>query len=285
MLRMNTSLTAIGLSFALNACSTPSTPSTPESGDAPVAESAATHETKSHHDLYSVQEEWPGACKRGAELTERQSPIALADALFSKAKKQSMKFLYKPNDAEVVDNGHTLVVKFAGDAGKLVYEGKDFPLKQFHFHKVSEHTLNGKTYDMEAHFVHIGGEKPVKAIALGFLIEKGKSPADWQAFWDKIPEHGEHDPIADEDHQRTVATLKNFDVRSIIPKGAAYYTYEGSLTTPPCDEYVTHMVAKKPIAFSGPMIEKFAHYHEISNRKLQPLGDAKIRNYRNVSEN
>jgi len=280
--------------FALTvaACSTPAVDtaapsSTTVESPASMVAKADTGKTveadphKGHVDFYSLQKEWTGACQHGSAADERQSPIALADSLFSKSKAEEIKFAYKAADADIVDNGHTLVIKFKQDAGAVTFEGKTFALKQFHFHKTSEHSLNGKFYDMEVHFVFLNDEKDVKAVALGFLVEKGKAPKAWENFWTQVPEHKEG---TEEVHEDTlIGSLTAFNVRDLIPKNK-YYVYEGSLTTPPCDEFVTHVVATKPLNFSESIISKFAHYHEISNRDLQPLGDAKIRRYRTASE-
>ncbi len=267
------------LSFFIVACSN-STPKT----EVPAAktEPAAKHvDANKHVDFYSMQNEWPGACQHGTAADERQSPIALTDSLFAGTKPEAMTATYKASDAEIIDNGHTLVVKFKGDAGQINLEGNSYALKQFHFHKTSEHTLNGKLYDMEVHFVHMTADKNVKALALGFLVEKGTAPAAWKKFWDLIPQHSGPE---EEHSEKVVATISGLDVRELIPVKSTYLTYEGSLTTPPCDEIVTHVVAKKAITFPQTVIEKFAGYHEISNRAIQPLGDPAIRKYRVVQE-
>ena len=272
------------LSLFVVACSNP-TPKT-EVSAAKTQPVVAKHiEAHKHVDFYSMQNEWPGACQHGTAADERQSPIALADSFFAGAKLEAMDATYKASDADIVDNGHTLVIKFKGDAGHINFEGNTYALKQFHFHKTSEHTLNGKLYDMEVHFVHLTADKNVKALALGFLVEKGTAPAAWKKFWDLVPVHVGPEEEVHEDHSETVvATINALNVRELIPVKSTYLVYEGSLTTPPCDEFVTHVVAKKAIALPQAVIEKFASYHEISNRAIQPLGDPAIRKYRVVQE-
>jgi carbonic anhydrase len=46
---------------------------------------------------------------------------------------------------------------------KLAWAGADYIIKQFHFHSPSEHTVDGKHFAMEAHFVFVteaGGTGP-----------------------------------------------------------------------------------------------------------------------------
>lgn len=74
------------------------------------------------------------------------------------------------------------------------------------------------------------------------------------------------------------------DARKLFPAKETYYVYEGSLTTPGCEEIVTHILAKSPIGFSEEMEKKYAAYHNVSNRKIQPNGDPNIRNFRTALE-
>ncbi|MCX6131625.1 MAG: carbonic anhydrase family protein [Proteobacteria bacterium] len=257
----------------------------------------ATAQAPKAASIYDQQDKWPGTCQRGQAAEQRQSPIALTDSLFTKSSKNPIKFSYTAADAEILDNGHTIQYRFKGDAGYLMFEGSKYSLKQFHFHKTSEHTLNGKTYDMEVHFVHMKeakgkNEKPA-AVALGFLVSSGASTPDWTKVWDALPvkaassaapvqaEHGQATPAH---HENILGLVSKINVRSLIPAKAKYLVYEGSLTTPGCDEIVTHVIDKQPIAFDSKQIEKFAGYFPISNRMIQSLGDAKIRKYRTVVE-
>ena len=58
------------------------------------------------------------------------------------------------------------------DLVKLVIDGKEYKLAQFHFHTPSEHQIHGQNYYyMEVHFVHqdANGNYAV----LGYLIKEG----------------------------------------------------------------------------------------------------------------
>jgi len=255
----------------------------------PVVSEASAAATKKHLDLYEDQGKWPGACQRALDPAQRQSPIALSDSLFGKAKPSPIAFHYRPADAEIIDNGHTIQYKFKTDAGYLEFERKKYFIKQFHFHKASEHTLNGKSFPMEVHFVHMketkAGENPA-AVALGFLIDSGKADADWKKVWQMLPAKAEK-PVHGESlahGDKVLAQAAQINIRGLIPKASKYMAYQGSLTTPGCDEIVTHVLAEKPIPLDPEQIAKFASYHAISNRQLQPVGDAKVRKFRLVSE-
>ncbi len=278
-------------SLLLVACSH-ETPSKLEDSTA-KAQAPMAAEAAKEVDMYEAQDKWPGACQNGGLPTERQSPIALSDDLFKGATQSHIKFAYKAADAELIDNGHTLMYKFKGDAGSIEFEGKKYSLKQFHFHSTSEHSLNGKLYDMEVHFVHMNDDKEApKAVALGYLIQKGKGEGAWAKLWKGVPlhevackAHADHDcKEAPKSHgEHSIGQAVKLDATSLVAKKAQYLAYEGSLTTPNCDEIVTHVVSTKPIVFDEEAITKYASYHKVSNRVIQPLGDAKVRKYRKVS--
>src|SRR5262249_44661424 len=87
------------------------------------------------------------ACSIGTE----QSPIDLKDAV--NADLPSMSIAWRPQQYEVGNNGHTIQLNAApGDS--LTLDGRVYEFKQFHFHKPSEHAVDGKRLAMEAHFVH-----------------------------------------------------------------------------------------------------------------------------------
>uniref|UniRef100_UPI0019538C02 carbonic anhydrase family protein n=6 Tax=Bacteria TaxID=2 RepID=UPI0019538C02 len=49
-----------------------------------------------------------------------------------------------------------------------------------------------------------------------------------------------------------------------------YYTYMGSLTTPPCSEGVLWMVMRQPVALAAQQIGIFARLYPMNARPLQP---------------
>ena len=55
-------------------------------------------------------------------------------------------------------------------------------------------------------------------------------------------------------------------------KSAAYYTYQGSLTTPPCSEIVRWLLLDTPVELSAEQIDVFAVIYSDIARPVQPLG-------------
>jgi carbonic anhydrase len=59
----------------------------------------------------------------------------------------------------------------------------------------------------------------------------------------------------------------------LLPSNHNYYTFDGSLTTPPCTEGVSWYVLETPVSFSKAQIEKFASIYPGNARPIQPLNN------------
>ena len=60
-------------------------------------------------------------------------------------------------------------------------------------------------------------------------------------------------------------------------KKAAYYTFTGSLMTPPCSEGVTGFVLKTRTSTSNTEVARFAKLYPMNARPTQPLNDRETR--------
>jgi carbonic anhydrase len=49
--------------------------------------------------------------------------------------------------------------------------------------------------------------------------------------------------------------LKSVDIANFLPENQAYWTYEGSLTTPPFNESVTWILFKEPVEVSQEQLD------------------------------
>ena len=162
----------------------------------------------------------------------------------------------------ILNNGHTVQANFSGGS-TMVSAGKTFRLMQVHFHTNSEHTLNGRHYPVEAHFVHASdtGELAV----LGVLFTWGAPNAELQKLIDAAPR--EHTDASQ--HAELM-----FDPVQLLPMEAeeiSVYRYMGSLTTPPCTEGVNWHVARKPLEVSEEQIAALTAIMGNNSRPVQPL--------------
>jgi carbonic anhydrase len=197
------------------------------------------------------------ACKTGME----QSPIDITGA--GDADLPALELNYNPASYEVVNNGHTIQVNLEG-AGNLKVGDDTYDLLQFHFHTPSEEAINGKRFPLDVHFVHksAAGELAV----IGLLFEEGAANEQLAAFWSQMPTEAN-------------ATNKGegkLDPAAIIGTELSYYTFKGSLTTPPCSEGVRWLVLQTPTTIGADQLAAFQSIYDMNARPIQPLNDREI---------
>ena len=203
-------------------------------------------------------------CKQG--LT--QSPIDIPDADARKGDLPPLLFNYKPSPLRIVDNGHTIQVNYA--PGSFVnVEGKRYELVEFHFHKPSEQKVDGKGHDMEAQLVHKDADG--KLIVLAIELDAGKENRLIKTLWDNLPQ--------DKGKERVVDAVK-INALELLPQNKGYYTFAGSLTTPPCSESITWFVLKTPVQVSTEEIARFGRIYPMNARPVQPRNDRDIQGTR-----
>lgn len=187
----------------------------------------------------------------------RQSPIDIRDGIAVDLEK--IAFDYRPSGFSVLDNGHTVQVNVAPGNG-LTVMGRRYELVQFHFHRPGEERVNGRQFDMVAHLVHKDAAGKLAVVAV--LLERGPdSPPQpvLQTVWANLPlEKGE-----------TLPAQAQIDLNQLLPENRGYYTYMGSLTTPPCSEGVLWMVMRQPVAVTLQQINVFARLYPMNARPLQ----------------
>lgn len=110
-----------------------------------------------------------------------QSPIDLSSAY--KTKLNTIKFDYKETPLKIVNNGHAIQVNYDPGSSATIDGGK-YQLVQFHFHSPSEHTVDGKFYDMEMHLVHKSDKGDLAVV--GVFLKKGKMNKVIQVLWDNL---------------------------------------------------------------------------------------------------
>ena len=165
---------------------------------------------------------------------------------------------YTPGAAEIVNNGHTVQANVP--AGSVLRVGAStFQLLQYHFHAPSEHTINGKAFPMEMHFVH--KDESGNLGVLGVMYQAGAANPAYDALVGNLP-------AAENDK----ATLPSFNPMTLLPATFGYYRYDGSLTTPPCSEGVRWMLLSTPVTLSQGQIDKFTARYARNARPVQPLG-------------
>jgi carbonic anhydrase len=193
---------------------------------------------------------------------QRQSPIDIRDGI--KVQLEPVQFDYRPSRFAVLDNGHTVQVNLAG--GNFIdVMGRRYELQQFHFHRPSEERVNGRQFDMVAHLVHKSVDGRLAVIAV--LLERGGAHPIVQSVWNNLP-------LEKNEELRATPLL---DVNALLPTERGYFTYMGSLTTPPCSEGVLWMVMKEPVTVSVEQIGIFSRLYPMNARPIQAVSGRLIK--------
>jgi len=197
-------------------------------------------------------------------LGKTQSPIDIPDAEARKGDLPPLLFDYRPVPLRIVDDGHTIKVNYAPGSTVSV-EGKRYELIELHFHKPSEEKISGKAHDMEAHLVHKGKDGKFAVVAV--LLDEGKENALIKTLWANLPQT--------KDKEKVVDAVK-INALELLPRDKGYYTFAGSLTTPPCSEDVKWFVLKTPTQISSDEIARFAKSYPMNARPVQDLNGRDI---------
>jgi len=191
-----------------------------------------------------------GLCSSG----KRQSPIDIRDGITVDL--EPVQFDYRASGFRVIDNGHTIQVNVA--SGNFIHVGgRRWELLQFHFHRPSEERIDGRQFDMVAHLVHKDSDGRLAVVAV--LLERGSAQSIVQTIWNNLPL----------EKNEEVAARVVIDLNHLLPPDRRYYTYMGSLTTPPCSEGVLWMVMRQPVQLTQEQIDIFARLYPMNARPLQ----------------
>lgn len=193
---------------------------------------------------------------RGLHGGREQSPVDLAGA--QAAELPGVETDYEPSRATVVNNGHSVEVELE-DGGSVRIGDTAYELVQFHFHAPSEHTIDGRSFPLEAHLVHKSADGRLAVI--GLTVEEGAANAALDDALLYPPSH--------EGDERELADA--LDATDLLPADLRAYRYPGSLTTPPCSEGVSWLVVAEPVQLSRRQIAAFTTLYPANARPVQPL--------------
>ncbi|XP_041508543.1 carbonic anhydrase 6-like [Microtus oregoni] len=222
---------------------------------------AETHWTYSGGNL--EESDWPRAYPDCGG--QRQSPINLQSkkVKFNRFLKPLTLSGYGEDGLEfsMTNNGHTVQIALPSTMSMKDSNGTLYKAEQMHFHwggdfaeiSGSEHTVDGIRRVIEIHFVHYNSKYE--------NFDEAKSQPDGLAVLAVLVEINEYEentyysPLISEllniQYTGQITTLKNINIYNLLPGDTFhYYTYEGSLTTPPCTENVKWFVLQDTVKLS-----------------------------------
>jgi len=166
-------------------------------------------------------------------------------------------------------------------------DGSFYVGEEIVFHTPSEHKIDGKAFDMEMQVIFYGRTKGdiAKQVVLSFLFKK--KAGVYNKFFDDIEyfslpngDNPEKDLVNNIYIPNIFQNSDNQPDEHIGLKPFSFYTYQGSLTMPPCSEGTIHYVVADPIPLASVVIHLFQEALRINdiqtdnsenNREIQPL--------------
>nr|XP_043610520.1 alpha carbonic anhydrase 7-like [Erigeron canadensis] len=181
---------------------------------------------------------------------------------------------YKSANSTLINRGHDMMLKWIGGAGHIRINETEYQLNQLHWHAPSEHTINGRRFNLELHLVHQSTDGKIAVIGIMYKIGRPDSLLSMM-----------------EPHFKASASTKGvetsvgiLDPRQIKIGSRKYYRYMGSLTTPPCTQNVIWTIVKKVRTASREQLhtirEAVHDDAEVNARPIQPLNNRWLKLYR-----
>jgi len=193
-----------------------------------------------------------------------ESPINIETDKTIKALLAPLSFNYAAVPATVVNTGHTIQANVKR-GNFFSVNGARFQLMQFHFHHLSEHQIDGNAYDMELHLVNQDSVSGNLAV-VGVFLKQGAANAELAKVFNNLPAT----------KNQEIVLTENINLVDLLPANQQYYTYTGSLTTPPCTQGVDWIILKTPLELSADQISAFTKLYNNDARPVQPLNNREV---------
>ena len=206
--------------------------------------------------------DWNCDCSEG----KTQSPIDIkTDQVFNSRVKPV--FYYKEFTPEnkqdtFVFKDNTIRLQ-SNNLGRVVtLDGNSFKAKEIVFHTPSQHKIDGKFYDMEMEVIHEGESPDVIAEHLTLSILFEATPGVYNKFLDDLDFFNLPGPTQRKKNLKSKINLNKifYEIQSTsYPNWEefSFFTYEGSLSAPPCTEKTIVYVKKEPIPVGNTTLQLF----------------------------
>lgn len=222
---------------------------------------------------YDQPEDWANAENSCGGVS--QSPINIeVDSTIQGS--GSMLFSLGLNDTETIScSGYSVVLEPSNEPTTLYFDedgaSVEWTLAQIHFHwgaddsEGSEHTVDGEAMPLEMHLVH--WDKAVteefsyeSLLVLGVFFEIGDHNDDLEYLIETF------DQFQANDTSLSFEVNDSFDFLNLVPDdaGSDFYFYDGSLTTPTCDETVSWKVARSTLTVSADQMTRFREIQTVA---------------------
>jgi len=201
-----------------------------------------------------------------------QSPVNILSSRAEGGRHEVAMNLHYAEPNYLENKGHTIQLDFQ-PGSSIVFDGREYQLKQLHFHTPSEHQIDGITYPMEGHIVNTiepkTPEDPTLYLVVSFLFRMGDEDSFITNFLHQVPdEEGGEELKPGQVYLSPNDRNPNYE----------YYHYRGSLTTPPYTETVDWLIVKEIQQASPEQIRRIHLLEGDNARQVQALYGRKVEN-------
>jgi len=198
-------------------------------------------------------------CREG----RAQSPIDIRGARTELG--EPLFFRYRSNALTVVNDGRTIRVQY--EPGSYIRVGSHrYELVQTDFHVPGEHRVNGVAADMVGHFLHQDTDGNLAVVEVPFAAGRRMNSV-LTRIWDHLPDRPESSYYG-----RQVGINPTF----MLPNDRSYFTYVGSLSTPPCNEGVRWFVFRSPVEVDAGYMGRLLNVTGPNARPVQPVNGRQV---------
>lgn len=187
----------------------------------------------------------------------QQSPLDIRNTRLNKSL-QPIEFHYLAGTETLENNGRTIVVH-VNPGSYIVANGTRYDLVQYEFRHPSEEAVKGRLTDMGVQFLHKSADGKMAILAVRMTENQDAPNAILATLFARLP-------------KKAGETLKINDLVNpggLLPADRSYWTYMGSLTTPPCTEGVRWFVFQQPVTLSRTQLNNYVSLFRINTRPLQ----------------
>jgi carbonic anhydrase len=200
------------------------------------------------------------ACSKGHE----QSPIDIRGARLNTAL-APIEFHYIAGPVMLVNDGHTIEAR-VNPGSFIVAGGVRYELVEFRFHHPGEQTVKGKLSDMDVQLLHRSADGKLAVVDVRLMEDAGSPNAVLSMLWP-------HLPISAGASEKVTEMVS---AGGLLPADRGYWTYAGSLTTPPCTEGVRWIVLEQELSLSRDQLRAFAALFPMNTRGVQEAHGRRI---------
>ncbi|CAH0550399.1 unnamed protein product [Brassicogethes aeneus] len=232
----------------------------------PNVEAAQPEKKKPREFVFNDPDSWPECCTEA----KNQSPIDIQTSEVKRERFPPFRFknYRKKFNALIANNGQNLTMVCCDcNEDQILVSGGCFEDEQYELYKIffkwpAEHEINGQSYPLGVQLVHQSKKYPKMEDAL-----KNNAVVVLEIFADT--KNHRHSNIFGTIARQIPQVMKEIKKPAMLnrkirladflpPDTDMYFTYTGSIPSPPCSEGVTWVVFQKPIHICGLQLKMFS---------------------------